>query len=81
MTLDAKRLGLAGGILWGIVLAGWTAVSLLTGYSKAILDAIGMVYPGYGVHGLGIGLGLVYGFADGFVSLWLLALLYNKLRR
>lgn len=37
------------------------------------------IYLGYSTSWLGSIIGLVYGFADGFISLFLLAWIYNKL--
>ena len=80
MRLNAKNLGLAGGILWGVVLSAVTLVSVPTGYAGEFLGLVGSIYPGYSVSWLGALVGLVYGFIDGFICLFVLALLYNWLQ-
>jgi hypothetical protein len=79
MTLDAKRLGFAGGIMWGAALCLLTAFAIPTGYASEFLELVATVYPGYSISITGIFLGLVYGFLDGFIGLWVLAWLYNRL--
>jgi hypothetical protein len=52
---------------------------MYTGYSTEFLNLIASIYPGYSISWSGSIVGLAYGFADGFVGLFLLAWLYNKL--
>ncbi len=78
--LDAKRLGLAGGILWGIPLFILTIFCLYTGYGEPWLMPWESVYPGYGISWVGAFFGLLCGFVDGFVGFYLLAWIYNKLK-
>lgn len=79
-NLSPKGLGLALGVFWGVALALWTLVVILTGtsYSQEVLGLIGSIYPGYAVSWVGVGLGLVYGFVDGLIGGALIAWLYNK---
>jgi len=79
--LNAKNLGLAGGILWGLCMFICTWLAVSTGYALAFMNSLMSLYPGYTVTALGSVIGLVYGFIDGFVGLWLLAWLYNKLEK
>ncbi|MBT4540009.1 bacteriophage holin [Candidatus Woesearchaeota archaeon] len=79
MTLNAKSLGLAGGILWGVGLLILTLISVWTGYGAAFLNGVASIYPGYSIGYLGAVIGLVYGFVDAFIGLFVLAWLYNKL--
>ena len=78
MTLNAKSLGLAGGVLWGVLLLVMTLISVWTGYGAGFLNAIAGIYPGFSIGYLGSVIGLVYGFVDGFIGLFVLAWLYNK---
>lgn len=78
IMINPTKLGLAGGILWGFSIFICTILSLYTGYSKEFLEIITGVYPGYTISGVGSVVGLIYGFFDGFVGLYLLAWLYNK---
>ena len=79
--VNAKNLGLAGGILWGLSLLVWTLFSASTGYATGFLNIIMSIYPGYSISFLGSVVGLVYGFIDAFVGLYIFALLYNWLEK
>jgi len=79
MRLDPSKLGLAGGILWGLCMFGMTLISASTGYAGEFLKMMENAYPGYHVSLAGSMVGLVYGFIDGFVGLYLLAWLYARL--
>lgn len=76
--LNEKNLGLAVGIFWGISLFLLTLISFYTGYASHWLGLIADVYPGYSITWPGSFIGLAYGFVDGFVSLYIIAWLYNK---
>jgi hypothetical protein len=77
--LNAKNLGIAGGIIWGLGMFVLTLLSMATGYAQDFLNVIAAIYPGYSITFVGGLLGLVYGFLDAFVGLYLFALLYNWL--
>jgi hypothetical protein len=77
--MDAKRLGLAGGILWGAIMLVFTWIAVLTGYGEGFLTIFGNLYWGYSITWLGSIIGAIYGFVDAFVGLYLLAWIYNKL--
>jgi hypothetical protein len=77
--LQPTKFGLAGGILWGLCMFVTTIISMYTGYASQWLMLMSNVYPGYSISGSGSLLGLLYGFIDGFVGLFLLAWIYNKL--
>lgn len=80
-TLNAKNLGLSGGIIWGGSLFLLTLITVGTGYGRGFLQLIAALYPGYTISVVGSLVGLILGFIDGFVALYLLALLYNWLNR
>lgn len=75
------RLGLAGGILWGLSLFLMTWISMYTGWAMFWLSQWMDVYPGFDLSILGTFIGLIYGFIDGFVGLFLLGWLYNAFGR
>lgn len=77
--LHPKKLGLAGGILWGFCMFICTVLALFTGYATQFLHIMASIYPGYTISWIGSFIGLLYGFADGFTGLYVLAWLYNKL--
>lgn len=76
--LNAKSLGLAGGVLWGVSMFVMTWVNQWCGYGTEFLNLIATVYPGYALSAMGSFIGLAWGFADGFIGLFLLGWLYNK---
>ncbi|MBW2969860.1 hypothetical protein KY319_01930 [Candidatus Woesearchaeota archaeon] len=76
--LNAKAFGLAGGIIWGAVMAVTTILFLLIGYDGALLSIFVEIYPGYSMSWLGVVVGAVYGFVDAGIGCWLFALIYNK---
>lgn len=79
MHLEAKRLGLTGGILWGLMMFIMTLLTASTGYGSDFLGVMASLYPGYNLTVSGSVVGLVYGFIDGFACLWLFASVYNWL--
>jgi hypothetical protein len=79
--LHAKNLGLAAGILWGACLFLCTLISMQSGYAMDYLMSLKGLYPGYSISGAGAFVGLIYGFIDGFVFLWLFGTLYNRLMK
>ena len=79
--LNAKNFGLAGGILWGVSMFVMTWLSLWFGYGNMWMELMASVYPGYTVSVVGSFVGLVYGFFDGFIGLFIFAWLYNLLNK
>lgn len=77
--LNPTKLGIAGGILWSLSLFFLTLIAMHTGYPAQFLNSLVSIYPGYSISGLGSVIGLIYGFVDAFVSLFLLAWIYDKL--
>ncbi len=75
--LHPTKLGLAGGIIWAISMFICTLLAVYTGYSKEFLMLMSSIYPGYTVSLGGSIVGLIYGFFDAFIGLFLLAWLYN----
>ncbi len=77
--MDEKRLGLAGGILWGAIMLVFTWIAVLSGYGSGFLGLFTSLYWGYKITWLGGIVGAIYGFVDAFIGLYLLAWIYNKL--
>lgn len=77
--IDARRLGFAAGILWGLSMFVWTLVAMHMGYGMSCLTMMVEMYPGFEISMGGALVGLIYGFFDGFISLFLLGWIYNKL--
>lgn len=80
MKLNATKLGLAGGILWGACMFICTFIAIAFPlYAVSYFEMLQAIYPGYSISVAGAFIGLAYGFADGFIGLFLLGWLYNKL--
>ena len=79
MQLNAVRLGLAGGIVWGVSLCLMTLAGAYCGYGLKFLEVMADVYPGYTVTATGSLVGLVIGFFDAFIGLVIFGWLYNRL--
>ena len=77
MRLNAKALALSIGILWGTSVFIATAWILLFGFDGNTLAKLGNFYLGYTVSWGGAFIGLFYGFIDGLIAGFLLAVLYN----
>lgn len=79
MKLDPNRLGIAAGIVWASVVLLVTLAGLWTGWGRDLTSLLSSIYPGYALSYGGALLGALYGFVDGFVGLYLIAWIYNKL--
>jgi hypothetical protein len=77
MKLNALKFGLAAGLFWGISLFLFTLLAIETGYAEDFLKLLSTVYLGYEISIKGACLGLVWGFADGFIGCWIFASIYN----
>ena len=75
--MKPKILGLTGGILWGICMFVVTLASVAAGYGEAMLNVFASIYPGYSISVAGAFIGLIIGFIDAFIALYIFATLYN----
>ncbi len=79
--LHRTALGIALGLLSGLVVFAATAVLLIKGGSRVgpTLGLLRQYFIGYSVSWQGSLVGLLYGFAFGFIVGWLMAFLRNVL--
>ena len=77
--IDAKRFGLAAGIVWGACMALTVLIALFYPYGEPFLFIMASVYPGFDISPLGVIIGGIYGFVDGFIGFFLIGWLYNRL--
>ncbi|MFQ5671791.1 MAG: bacteriophage holin [Nitrospinales bacterium] len=79
MKFNVKAYALTFGIWWGVglFLLTWWIIFLEGASGDPTL--IGRIYPGYNISPVGSGVGLIWGFADGFVFGGIFAWLYNLL--
>lgn len=75
--VNPKSLGLAGGVLWAAVMFFGTLIAWGTGYFTPFYEFWASIYPWYSVTPLGSVLGLIYGFLDGLIGLFVFGWLYN----
>lgn len=76
--------GLAGGLICGTVTAVAVFVPLVTqsDYGMAYLQLLFSIYPGFdSVNLMGVVIGFIYSFIDGFIALYAFGWLYNALTR
>jgi len=78
--LHAVKFGLACGIVSGLLIAVTTLAGIYGYFAECNALIVSMYgFVGYSVSHLGILLGAVYGFIDGFVLGGIFAWIYNKL--
>lgn len=75
--LNALAAALSLGVLWSLSMLVLTCISLQSGYASEFLELMADVYPGYEVSGQGAVIGMLWGFADGFIGTWLMVTFYN----
>jgi hypothetical protein len=76
--LNAKKLGLAGGIVWALFCFFFVAFILLTGYGEGFINfMLSSFIKGYKLNWLGSLGALIGGFIDGFIFFYLLGFIYN----
>jgi hypothetical protein len=81
--LNPVKLGIACGIVSALVVAITTIAGIFgimggfPAWNGLIEDIYGSL--GYSVSSLGVILGAIYAFIDGFIMTWVFALIYNKL--
>ena len=78
--LDAVKFGLAGGIVSAICIALTTLVGIFgyfTEFNALIVSIYGFL--GYSISWLGVVLGPIYAFIDGFIATWIFGAIYNKM--
>lgn len=80
MEINKTALGLAVGIVWGLGIFVATVWVRAVGGGET-MALLGRFYIGYTPSILGAFIGLVWGFIDGFIGGWLIALLYNIFAR
>lgn len=74
--LNPVRVGLAGGILWGL-LSFAMAVTAMYGWGASLVNLFSPLYIGYSASWTGAVIGFVWGFADCFVLGAVFSLIFN----
>ena len=81
VQINATKLGLAAGILWGFIMLTTTWLSVGFGYGTSFLNLFVDLYPGFSISLLGSLVGAIYAFIDAFIGGFLLGWIYNKLAK
>ena len=79
MKLDALRLGLAAGIVWAAGVILLVCTFRLFGWGGPAVTLLASIYLGFAATWAGLAIGAIWGFADGFVGVFLIAWIYNRL--
>jgi len=77
MRLNACAFGLAFGIIWAIAIFIVAIIGIWSDWCSGFLEMMSSIYIGTSATWGGAFIGLVWGFVDGFIGAWLVALLYN----
>lgn len=81
MKSKTARAALAGGIIWGVIMFLTTLASVYFGYGTAFLNTIASIYPGYSISTMGSIIGLVYGFLDVFIGVYIISWVYHNIAK
>ena len=76
--LDAKRLGMSLGVLWGAAVLVMGLAAAYADYGASFVNFMGSLYPGYDATVSGSVIGGIIGFVDGGICGYLIAWLYNR---
>ncbi len=77
MRLNSWAFGLAFGIIWAIVIFVLGVIGIWSDWCDDFLRVMSSIYVGYKAGWGGAFIGLIWGFVDGFIGFWLIALVYN----
>lgn len=78
MKLNPKALGFTVAIFCSAFWLILMSVTLLTGYAKTLVVAVGALHPFFSFSWIGLIFMVVEHFIGGFIIGWLFAWLYNK---
>lgn len=79
MKWETKRVAQTCGIVWGAMIFLMTLISVPTDYAHSFLSVIASIYPGYTITMAGSIVGLIYGFLDAFIGVYVTVWVYNQL--
>jgi len=58
-----------------------TIMSVVSGYATTFLNLMANIYPGYQISITGSFIGLIYGFLDIFIGIYLINWVYKKISK
>jgi len=74
-----QKVALTGGIVWGSAIFLVTLANVFWGYGTDFLKVWQSIYPGFSISLGGSVIGLIYGFLDVFVGVYIIDWVYKKL--
>jgi tetrahydromethanopterin S-methyltransferase subunit G len=77
MELRKRALGIAFGVVWGLIILLGTWFIVIKGTQGLMISKLSTFYIGYSSSFLGGIIGFLYGFVTGFVAGFLIAWVYN----
>ena len=77
-TLGVISLGLAVGVTWALAIAVLTIIAAFTGLGASLAIVLQGLYVGYQPNLVGLFVGIIWGFATGFIFGVMIAWLYNR---
>ncbi len=73
-------LGVSLGILWSVYVV-FIGITAMFGWGNALLLTISSLYIGYGASVIGIIIGALWAFTDGFIAGVVIAWIYNQIAK
>lgn len=78
---NVRQVALAGGILWGGTVFLLTLANVIWGYGTAFLKVWMSIYPGFTLTLGGSIIGLIYGFFDMYIGIYIINWVYNAVKK
>ena len=78
---NVKQVALAGGILWGGMIFLVTLANVFWGYGTAFLKVWMSIYPGFTLTVGGSIIGLIYGFLDMYIGIYIIDWVYRAVEK
>jgi hypothetical protein len=79
-TCQPLALGVAIGVLWTFYVVGLGIIAMF-GWGTALVETLASLYIGYGASIVGVLIGAVWAFVDGFVAGVVIAWVYNAVAK
>jgi hypothetical protein len=81
MELRKRALGIAFGVVWGLVILLGTWVIVIKGTEGLMISKLSTFYIGYSSSFIGGIIGFLYGFVTGFIAGFIIAWIYNLVNK
>ncbi len=79
-TCQPLALGVAIGVLWAFYVVGLGIIAMF-GWGTALVATLASLYIGYGASIVGVLIGAVWAFVDGFIAGVVIAWVYNAVAK